>query len=81
MKNVCYIDNTTNVVKIGCHAIFGEAHFTVPKHKTPMAVQVLQCLGYKNPNDVFNKGLFISDKIIEVKLTDKTEIEPKIKKE
>ena len=78
MKNVYYIDDKTNVVKIGCHAIFDEVHFTVPRNKTPMAAQTLQCLGYKRSNDTFNKGRFTNDNLIDVKITDKTGIAPKL---
>ena len=67
MKNVYYIDDKTNVVKIGRHAIFDEAHFTVPRNKTTLATQALQCLSYKKTHDIFNNGKFMPDKLIDPK--------------
>ena len=60
MKNVYYIDDATNTVKIGVHAIFDEAHFTVSKDKAPLAAQTLQCLGYTKPKDIFRDGNFFA---------------------
>ena len=72
MKNVYYIDDKSKLVKIGCHAIFDEAYYTVPRNKTPMAAQALQCLGYKQPHDIFKKGRFMNGNLMEVTITNKT---------
>ena len=40
-KNVHCIDDETNIVKIGFHAIFGREHFEVPRNQAPMAAQAL----------------------------------------
>ena len=77
MKNVYYIDEKTSVIKIGVHAIFDEAHFTVPKSKTPMTAQALQCLGYHKPNYIFDNGKFNKDKTMEIQLIHTSAIEPK----
>lgn len=45
-KNIYYLDDATGKVKQGRHALFDEAHFTVPAAKAPLAAQTLQRLGY-----------------------------------
>lgn len=45
-KNIYYLDDDTGKVKQGRHALFDEAHFTVPAAKAPLAAQTLQRLGY-----------------------------------
>ena len=75
-KNVYYIDDTTNQVKMGVHAIFDEAHYTVPKEQVPMAAQALQCLGYSKQRDIFDRGKFVCKNTIEITLTSKTAKEP-----
>ena len=50
-KNVTYLDEKTGRIKIGSHVIFDEAHTTVPAHKTPLAAEALQRLGYTNHGD------------------------------
>lgn len=55
-KNVYFIDDETSTVKMEIHAIFYEAHFTVPKAQTPIVAQSLQCVGFSKPNDVYKVG-------------------------
>jgi dUTP pyrophosphatase len=50
-KNATYLDEKTGRIKIGSHVIFDEAHTTVPAHKTPIAAEALQRLGYTNVDD------------------------------
>jgi dUTPase len=45
-KNIYFIDDETHKVKDGTHAIFDEAHMTVPYENAPIAAQALQRLGY-----------------------------------
>ena len=45
-KNIYFIDDDTGKVKDGTHAIFDEAHMTVPYQNAPIAAQALQRLGY-----------------------------------
>ena len=45
-KNIYFIDDETGRVKDGTHAIFDEAHMTVPYENAPIAAQALQRLGY-----------------------------------
>ena len=71
MKHVYFIDNKTGTVKMGVHAIFDEAHFTVTKHRATLAAQILQTLGYHKPNDVFKEGKFINHNRIDIKLLNK----------
>ena len=63
-KNVYYLDDKTSNVKMGTHALFDKAHFTVPKDKVPLLAQTLQILGYHKPNDIFTNGDFPSWKNI-----------------
>ena len=58
------------------HAIFDEAHYTVPKSQAPMAAQALQCLGYAKPNDIFKDGKFVCTNTIDIKLNHRSAIEP-----
>jgi hypothetical protein len=44
-KNIIYIDKASQKIKIATHAIFDEAHMTVPDSKAPLEAQTLQCLG------------------------------------
>jgi dUTP pyrophosphatase len=46
-----HLDEKTGRIKIGSHVIFDEAHTTVPAHKTPIAAEALQRLGYTNVDD------------------------------
>ena len=64
------------MVKMGVHAIFDEAHYTVPKSQAPMAAQALQCLGYAKPNDIFKDGKFVCTNTIDIKLNHPSAIEP-----
>jgi dUTP pyrophosphatase len=45
-KNARYIDENTGTIKVGTHIIYDEACMTLPSHKTPIAAQTLQILGY-----------------------------------
>ena len=58
MKNVYYIDGNTSSVKMGVHAVFNEAHFTVPKDKAPLAAQALR----EMPNRMRSEGGITEDK-------------------
>ena len=40
MRSVYYIDDITDTIKVGAHAIFDKAHFTVPKLEAPISDQV-----------------------------------------
>jgi dUTP pyrophosphatase len=57
-KIITYIDKETGKVKTATHAIFDEAHFTVPASQAPLAAQTLQRLGYYAKED-WKDGLFI----------------------
>ena len=50
-KNIYYIDEKTGRVKSTAHAIFDEAHMSVPASKAPIAAQTLQRLGYHTRED------------------------------
>ena len=41
-KNVYYIDDDTNNVKNGTHALFDDAHFIIESKFAPIAAQALQ---------------------------------------
>ena len=43
-KNIYYINDNTYIVKDGCHSLFDEVHFTVPRDQAPLAAQSLQFL-------------------------------------
>ena len=45
-KNVYFIDDVTQKVKVGSFIDFDEAHMTVPTIKAPLAAQALQRVGY-----------------------------------
>ena len=76
MQNVYYIDNVTHTVKIGVHAMFDEAHFTVPKCKAPLTAQALQCLGYSKPNDIFDNRRSVCTKTIDIHIIHKDATSP-----
>ena len=76
-KNIYYIDDATNVVKIGVHALFDEAHFTSPRAKQPLAAQTLQVLGYSAFRDKFKNGVFTSKQKLKVTLVHNDAITPK----
>ena len=66
-KNVYYIDDLTNNVKMGTHALFDEAHFTVNSNHAPLAAQALQRLGYSNFDNEYKDGVFLPDATLQVK--------------
>ena len=78
MKNMYYIDDMTNQIKIGVHAYFDEAHFTVPKEQAPLAAQNLQTLGYRKPKDIFSEGKYQPKYKVDVTMISKAAIEPSI---
>ena len=67
-KNIYYIDDETNIVKIGVHAIFDEAHCTVPQTQPPIAVQALQTLGYPAFQNRFKNRTFQSKHKLKIRL-------------
>ena len=69
-KNINYIDESNSTVKMGTHALFDEAHFTVP------ASQALQRLGYTNFDSEYKDGKFIPDNALRVKLHTSTAVVP-----
>ena len=75
-KNIYYIDDATNVVKIGVHTLFDEAHFTSPRAKQPLAAQTLQVLGYSAFRDKFKNGVFTSKHRLKVTLVHRNAIAP-----
>ena len=52
-ENVYYINNMTNIVKLGTYAFFDEVHITVESKHAPIAAQALQHLGYANFDNEF----------------------------
>ena len=59
------------------HAIFDEAHFTVPRAKAPLAALALQNLGYHKQNETYVNGEFPSWKNVKITLH-KDSVEPKM---
>ena len=61
---------------MGTHALFDEAHFTVPASQAPLAAQALQRLGYTTFDNEYKNGQFIPGKALRVKLHTSTAIAP-----
>ena len=61
---------------MGTHALFGEAHFTLPALQAPLAAQALQRLGYTNFDSEYKDVHFIPDNALWVKLHASTAIVP-----
>ena len=66
-KNVYYIDDTTNNVKMDIHALFDGAHFTVQSTTASLAAQALQRLGYANFDNEYKDGKFVPDHTLKIK--------------
>ena len=64
-KNIYYIDEAFNNMKIGTHSLFDETYFTVDTIKTPLAAQALQRLGCANFDNKYKHGTFIPDTTIQ----------------
>jgi len=75
-KNIYYIDESSNNVKMATHALFDEAHFTVKHADAPLAAQVLQRLGYANFDNEYKNGHFIPDETIKIKRLSKRATTP-----
>ena len=50
-KNIYFEDDTTHKVLISTHALFDEAHLSVPNTATPLGSQALQRTGYSPEDD------------------------------
>lgn len=60
LKNVYYINNSSNNVKMGTHALFDEPHFTVESKNVPLVAHALPQLGYNNFDNRYKNSNFMS---------------------